>query len=66
MILDKEYQTMYLREVDYLASHGVRYTFVKTIDNTRIYKYKMGMFKAWRIWKDSTKSIFSRLHVSYL
>lgn len=40
MILDKEYQTMYLREVDYLASHGVRYTFVKTIDNTRIYKYK--------------------------
>lgn len=40
MILDKEYQTMYLREVSYLASHGIRYTFVKTIDGTRIYKYK--------------------------
>lgn len=36
---DKEYQTMFLKEIDYLASKGIRYVFVKTYDGKRVYKY---------------------------
>lgn len=39
MKLDKEYGTCYLREVNYLKSKGIKWSFVKTEDNTRIYKF---------------------------
>lgn len=39
MKLDKEYQTMYLREKDYLKTKGIYPSFVKEKDSIRIYKY---------------------------
>jgi len=40
MYLDKEYQTCFLREVKFLTDLGIRYSFVKTIDGSRVYKYE--------------------------
>ena len=36
---DKEYSTQYLPEVEYLKKCGVRYTFVKVINDVPTYKY---------------------------
>ena len=37
---DKEYQTMYGKEVYYLLDRGINYTFVKTNpDGVKVYKY---------------------------
>ncbi len=36
---DKEYSTQYKKEVEYLDSLGIRYTFVKNISNISTYKY---------------------------
>lgn len=36
---DKEYSTQYLPEVEYLKTHGIRYTFVKVINGVSTYKY---------------------------
>jgi hypothetical protein len=45
---DKEYSTQYKKEVEYLESFGIRYTFVKNIQNISTYKYKKTpeLFKA--------------------
>lgn len=53
MYLDKEYQTCFLREVDYLKSLGIRYSFVKTIDGSRVYKY------------EKTQKLFNALSLFY-
>lgn len=37
---DKEYATTYLREVEFLKSLGIRYTFVKSLNNVSVYKYE--------------------------
>lgn len=37
---DKEYQTQYLPEVRYLSENGIRYTFVKKINEVDTYKYQ--------------------------
>lgn len=37
--LDKEYQTMFLREKDFLKEHGVLPSFDKEVDGIKIYKY---------------------------
>jgi hypothetical protein len=39
MYLDKEYQTCFLKEVEFLTNKGIRYSFVKTIEGSRVYKY---------------------------
>lgn len=39
MYLDKEYQTCFLKEVEFLKSQGIGYSFVKIIDGSRVYKY---------------------------
>lgn len=37
---DKEYSTMYLKEVDYLKENGILHNFVKSNEyGNRIYKY---------------------------
>lgn len=37
---DKEYQTQWKKEVEFLSSVGIRYAFVKKEDNISVYKYK--------------------------
>ena len=38
---DKEYSTQWIKEVEWLRSNGIRYTFVKTDENNvTTYKYK--------------------------
>lgn len=37
--LDKEYQTMFLREKDFLKENSIYPSFIKEIDGIRIYKY---------------------------
>ena len=37
---DKEYQTQYLSEVNYLTEKGIRYTFVKKVNNLLTWKYE--------------------------
>ena len=36
---DKEYSTQFKQEVEYLEKLGIRYTFVKNINNISTYKY---------------------------
>ena len=45
---DKEYQTQYLAEVNYLTENGIRYVFVKKINGLITYKYEKTkeLFKA--------------------
>ena len=50
---DKEYATQYEREMIFLASKGIRYTFVKTINGLTTYKYT------------KTKQLFSALAEFY-
>jgi hypothetical protein len=37
---DKEYSTQFLKEVEFLSSKGIRYTFVKSNDGISTYKYE--------------------------
>lgn len=37
---DKEYSTQFLKEVEFLSSSGIRYTFVKSNDGISTYKYE--------------------------
>lgn len=38
---DKEYSTQYWKEVKFLEENGVKYTFVKTLENgISVFKYK--------------------------
>lgn len=48
MKLDKEYSTMFFKEVEYLKSVGVKHSFSKYIDGIKIYKYSKTpqLFKA--------------------
>lgn len=50
--LDKEYQTMYLKEKDFLKEQGISPSFIKEIDGIRIYKYTKTpqLFEALRIF----------------
>jgi len=45
---DKEYSTQYTKEVEYLTSNGIKYTFVKDILGISNYKYTKNekLFKA--------------------
>ena len=36
---DKEYSTQWIKEVEWLKSKGIRYTFVKTENDVTTYKY---------------------------
>lgn len=50
--LDKEYQTMFLREKDFLKEKGICPSFMKEIDGIKIYKYTKTpqLFEALRIF----------------
>ena len=37
---DSEYSTQYVKEMKYLMEHGVRYSFVKSLNGLTTYKYK--------------------------
>ena len=37
---DKEYQTQYIAEVNFLTENNIRYTFVKKVNGLLTYKYK--------------------------
>lgn len=37
---DREYATTYKSEVKWLTEHGIKYVFVKVINNLTTYKYK--------------------------
>lgn len=37
---DKEYQTQYLAEVNFLTENNIRYTFVKKVNGLITYKYE--------------------------
>ena len=45
---DKEYQTQYLAEVNFLTEKGIRYSFVKKVNGFITYKYEKTriLFKA--------------------
>ena len=45
---DKEYQTQYVKEVQFLLECGIKYTFVKQINGIDTYKYEKtpDLFKA--------------------
>lgn len=51
---DKEYSTPYRAEVEYLKSRGIRYTFVKNVGDTSVYKY------------EKTPELFAALELFYL
>ena len=36
---DKEYSTQWVDEMKWLKDHGIRYTFVKTVNGITTYKY---------------------------
>ena len=38
-LFDMEYSTQYRKEVDYLKSKGIKYSFVKRINDIPTYKY---------------------------
>lgn len=48
MKFDKEYATQYVKEMKYLLSCGIKYSFVKTVNGITTYKYKKTpkLFKA--------------------
>lgn len=50
---DKEYSTQYVEEMKFLLKNGVRYTFVKEINEITTYKYT------------KTKKLFELLSVFY-
>lgn len=50
---DKEYSTQYVDEMKFLLKHGVRYTFVKEINDITTYKYT------------KTKRLFELLSIFY-
>ena len=50
---DKEYQTQYLAEVNFLTEKNIRYTFVKKINGLITYKY------------EKTKELFQALQEFY-
>ena len=37
--IDREYASNWWEEVEYLLDHGIRYTFVKTIDGITVWKF---------------------------
>lgn len=37
---DKEYQTQWIPEIQYLKNHGIKYSFIKTINGITTYKYE--------------------------
>jgi hypothetical protein len=40
---DIEYQCQWAKEQQFLSEHGIRYTFVKTIDGVTTWKYKKNL-----------------------
>lgn len=50
---DKEYSTQYVEEMKFLLKNGVRYTFVKEINEITTYKYT------------KTKKLFELLSIFY-
>lgn len=50
---DKEYSTQYVEEMKFLLKNGVRYTFVKEINEITTYKYS------------KTKKLFELLSIFY-
>lgn len=51
---DKEYSTQWIKEVQWLSSQGIKYSFVKVINNITTYKYEKTseLFKALAIFYD--------------
>ena len=51
-IFDYEYSTQYVKEMKYLESIGIRYTFVKDVNGITTYKYTKNskLFKALSIF----------------
>lgn len=39
-VFDKEYRTQWIKEVEFLKSVGIRYTFVKKENGVSTYKFK--------------------------
>lgn len=37
--VDREYNCVWIEEFNYLTEHGIRYTFVKTVNGTTIWKF---------------------------
>ena len=38
--VDREYGSTWFEEVDFLMKHGIRYTFVKEVDQVTVWKFK--------------------------
>lgn len=38
--IDQEYSCVWYEEFNHLIEHGIRYTFVKTIDGVTVWKFK--------------------------
>lgn len=38
--IDKEYSCVWVDEFNYLAQHGIKYTFVKNINGITVWKFK--------------------------
>lgn len=40
MKIDHEYSCVWYEECSYLTQHGIKYTFVKTVEGTTVWKFK--------------------------
>lgn len=38
--IDHEYSCVWIDEFNYLTIHGIKYTFVKTVDGVTVWKFK--------------------------
>ena len=38
--IDHEYSCVWIDEFNYLIKHGIKYTFVKTVDGVTVWKFK--------------------------
>lgn len=56
--IDKEYSCVWTDELNYLTQHGIKYTFVKTVDGITVWKFKKN-FQLFSALADFYKNVYS-------
>lgn len=56
---DKEYSTQWKEEMFYLSEHGIKYSFVKTVDGIVTWKYKRN-YELFQALADFYKEVYSK------
>ena len=55
----KEYSTQWLQEVNYISDHGVKYSFVKTVNGISTYKYTK-CYELFKTLSDFYENVYSK------